>query len=143
MESWVASSAPSAARKPSMAERPLMTSGAGPRARPPRRARRPPRGARKWSEPPWAPRRTRGGAPRRQRRGRGCPSSSARRTLRCRVFWLALWLPASVTDLRAGLAHVDEDRLTHGVVCLAEFTKAGRAREPLATQARSKKLEPK
>merc|ERR1719258_209114 len=54
-------------------------------------------------------------------------------------------LPARVPDLRARLAHVDEDRLTHGVWLSATLRKleGRRAKRFLQREPRSKKLEPK
>merc|ERR1719377_87203 len=52
-------------------------------------------------------------------------------------------LPASVTDLRARLAHVDEDRLTHGAWLSLSSRKLEerRARRFLHRGPRGKKLE--
>merc|ERR1719377_433885 len=66
-------------------------------------------------------------------------------TVRLDTVLKAEQLPTSVTDLRTGLAHVDEDRLTHGswMSLGSRKLEEQRAKVSCNAEARNKKLEPK
>merc|ERR1719506_3594156 len=66
-------------------------------------------------------------------------------TVRLDTVLQAEQLPTRITDLRTGLAHVDEDRLTHGS-CLflgSRKLEEQRAKVSCNAETRNKKLEPK